>query len=89
MKKDLLEDSEMGNLSSIHDAKHGEAVAQPSGVQETLEGAMVHKSNSQIKSHTVKDAAYPVDKGMHNQNKPLSLPRGQVVNHRYSLRSRA
>ena len=87
-EKDLLEDSEMGNLSSIHDAKHGEVVAQPqpSGVQSSSEATAAHKSNFICQG--VKDLPSS-NQRIYSQNKPLNLSRGQVVNHRYSLRSRA
>ena len=80
--KDLIDESEIDSLVNIQDAKGEEMVPQPqpSSVQSSSQGTVVHKSN-EVESLK--------NKRIYSQTKPLNLTRGQIINHKYSLRSRA
>ena len=83
-EKELMDESESAALSSSHDAKHEKGIsqAQPSCVQSKAQATKVQRSKSN-------DGLLNTSNKGCSQNKSLKLSRGQVVNHRYSLRNRA
>ena len=74
---DLIDELDIDNPVSIQDARGEKLVSQPLSVQSTRRDTAVHKSMGSP------------ERKISSQIEPLNLSRGRIINHKYSLRSRA